>query len=72
MYGITLAVVVAVLVLFQFHCQHVKDAQQHDEAHTQGRAQQQLFHQDQVEQADCEVPRDGMTGPAPRSNRPEP
>lgn len=64
-YGVTLAVVVAVLVLFQFHSQHVKEAAQRDEAHAQGRAQQQLFHQDQVEQADCEVPEDGTIAPAP-------
>jgi uncharacterized membrane protein YqhA len=72
LYGVTLAVVVAVLVLFQFHSQHVKEAHQRDDGQAQGRAQQRLFHQDQVEQADCDIPRDGRVGPTPQDDRPAP
>ena len=66
LFGATLALVVAALVLFQFYSHWAKEEQRTHDPDTQVHAQRRLFHQDQEER---EVRPDEMAGAKSESGR---
>lgn len=67
-FGVTMALVVPALVLFQFYCHWAKEKQSSYNAVTQVRARRELFHQDE-EEREIESVAEASTEAEPRAAR---